>query len=575
MKTFSIKIDPLTNEEYYEVYLRGQQLLSDPMLNKASSFTREERENLDLGGLLRSEISNIETQVQRSYAMFQRKHDDIEKYIFLQGLLNRNETLFYRLVYENLKEMVPIVYTPTVGQACLMLSHITRRYRGIYISPENISNIDRIFQSINLPRVYLIVVTDGERILGLGDLGSDGMGIPVGKVNLYVAAGGLHPACCLPITLDVGTKNEKLLNDPFYLGYRHSRLDGKEYDDFIERFVLGVKRNFPEALLQWEDFAKNKAFKLMDRYRDRILSFNDDIQGTGATALAALMTAMRVKKTTFSKQKFIIVGMGQAGSGIAFNIKSALKEEGLSDQEIREHIFALDQPGLLIDDMPGLEDQMKQFTQSRASIANWKLESPDQITLMDVVKNTKANVLVGVTAKAGLFSREILEQMAKNDERPVILSLSNPTSKSECTLKDVFEATKRKRFIASGSAFTPITDGDKKFMASQCNNMYVFPGVGLGALISKSTKVTYKMFLSASKALSNMVTDEQMNNGLLLPDIGNIREVSYRIAKAVAIESRDSGLGRIIEDDQLDQIIKKAQWYPQYLPFRPGQIGTI
>ncbi len=304
MKNFSFKIDPLTGEEYYEVYVRGQQLLNDPLLNKASAFSDEERHALDLIGLLRPGLSNIETQMERSREMYQRKPDDLERYIYLQSLLDRNETLFYKLLVENLTEMVPIVYTPTVGTACQQLSHITRRYRGVYITPENIGHIDQIFQSVSLPQVSLIVVTDGERILGLGDLGSDGMGIPVGKVNLYVAAGGLHPACCLPICLDVGTNNERLLRDPLYLGHACQRMTGKPYDDFVEKFVLGVKRNFPDALIQWEDFSKQKAFTLLERYRERVLSFDDDIQGTGATALAALMTAMRIKKSSFKEQRF-------------------------------------------------------------------------------------------------------------------------------------------------------------------------------------------------------------------------------------------------------------------------------
>src|SRR5512142_1184138 len=385
MKTFSFKIDPLTGEEYYEVYVRGQQLLNEPLLNKASAFTVDERHALDLGGLLRPGLSNIDTQMERSLEMYHRKPDDLERYIYLQALLDRNETLFYKLLSDNLTEMVPIVYTPTVGTACQQLSHITRRYRGVYITPENIGNIDEIFQSISLPQVSLIVVTDGERILGLGDLGSDGMGIPVGKVNLYVAAGGLHPACCLPICLDVGTNNERLLRDPLYLGHCCGRLTGKAYDDFVEKFVLGVKRNFPDALIQWEDFAKHKAFTLLDRYRDRVLSFDDDIQGTGATALAELMTAMRIKKSTFKEQRFVIVGLGQAGSGIAMNIRAMLREEGLSDEEIRRRIFAMDQPGLLMQDTPGLEDQQRPFAQTRASIADWKVEQPNKLTLLDVV----------------------------------------------------------------------------------------------------------------------------------------------------------------------------------------------
>lgn len=571
MKTFTIKIDPLTGEEYFEVYLRGQQLLNDSFLNKASAFSHEERMNLGLVGLLRSGISDIEIQRQRSFQMYTRKHDDIEKYIFLQGLLDRNETLFYSLLTEHLTEMLPIVYTPTVGKACMMLSHITRRYRGIYISPDNISNIDTIFQGISLPDVSLMVVTDGERILGLGDLGSDGMGIPVGKINLYVAAGGLHPACCLPICLDVGTNNERLLNDPLYLGYRKRRLEGQEYDDFVERFVLGVKRNFPNALLQWEDFAKHTAFKLLERYRDRILSFNDDIQGTGSVTLAAIMTAMQIKKQKFSDQKFVIVGMGQAGVGIAHSILSTLKEEGLSEEEAKNKIFAFDIPGLLMEDTVALESPQKPFAQKRSAITNWELENPGKISLMDVIKNSKASVLIGVTAQSGLFDKEILTQMAKNSERPVIFALSNPTSKTECTPEEVAKATKGKGIVATGSPFPQFEYEGENYITSQCNNMFVFPGVGLGALVSKSSTITNKMFLKASKALSNMVTEGERKLGMLLPDLKNIRNVSLQVAKAVAIEARDSGLGRLLSDDEYERLIKKSQWEPHYYPYRPGK----
>lgn len=569
MKTYSLKIDPLTDEEYIEVALRGQQLLTDPFLNKGSSFTEEERLSLGLSGLLRSSVSTIETQRARSYEMYGRKHDDIEKYIFLQSLLNRNETLFYSLLNHHLIEMLPIVYTPVVGQACLMLSRITREYRGIYINPENIGNIDEIFREVSLPEVSLIVVTDGERILGLGDLGSDGMGIPVGKINLYVAAGGLHPACCLPICLDVGTNNERLLNDPMYLGYCQRRLEGKEYDEFIERFVLGVKRNFPNALLQWEDFAKHKAFKLLDRYRDRILSFNDDIQGTGAVSLAALLTAMTIKKQRFSDQKFVVVGMGQAGSGIATNIWTMMKEEGATDEEAQSRIFAIDAPGLLMEDTPGLEQYQKKFAQKRSTVAGWKLQNPGVIRLADVVSNSKATVLIGVTAQNGLFNEEILTQMAKNTEQPIIFALSNPTSKSECTPEDVAKWTKGKGLVATGSPFAPFKAEGKEFVTSQCNNMFIYPGMGLGALVSRAAKVTSKMFLSASKALSALVTAEQRSRNMLLPDLKDIREVSFYIAKAVAIEARDSGIGRLLSDEEYERVIRKAQWEPHYYHYRP------
>ena len=569
MKTFSIKIDPLTNEEYFEVHLRGGQLLTDPFLNKASAFSEEERLNLGLTGLLRTTISDIETQRQRSYEMYARKNDDIEKYIFLQALLNRNETLFYSLLADNLTEMLPIVYTPTVGQACMMLSHITREYRGIYITPENIANIDAIFQEVSLPDVSLIVVTDGERILGLGDLGSDGMGIPVGKINLYVAAGGLHPACCLPICLDVGTNTERLINDPLYLGVRQKRLVGKAYDEFIELFVLGVKRNFPHALLQWEDFAKHTAFKLLDRYRERILSFNDDIQGTGAVALAALISAMKIKKERFSDQRFVIAGLGQAGTGIASNIRAMLIEEGLSEAEAGKRIFAYDAPGLLMEDTPGLEEQQKRFAQPRAAVAGWKVDSTGPMPLLDLVRNAKATVLIGVTARTGLFSAEVLGQMGKNADRPIVFALSNPTSKSECTAEQVAQATGGRGIVATGSPFPPFEYGGKTLTTSQCNNMFIFPGVGLGALVSRSSRVTSKMFLKASIALSALVSDEQRCQTQLLPTLNDIRRVSAHVALAVAAEARDSGLGRRVSDGEYQQLITKAQWEPHFYPFRP------
>jgi len=572
MKSFAFEIDPLTGEEYYEVYLRGLQLLTDPLLNKASCFTEEERITLKLDGLLPHGVSRIEDQVERCREAYRPKPDDLERYIYLQGLLNRNETLFYRLLTENLEEMVPIVYTPTVGQACLMMSHIMRHARGIYIHPNNVANIDEIFQNIALPHVQLIVVTDGERILGLGDLGADGMGIPVGKVSLYVAAGGLHPACCLPMCIDIGTNNEKLLKDPLYMGHRRPRLDGTEYFDFVERFVLGVKRNFPDALLQWEDFSKQKAFKLLSRYRERILCFNDDIQGTGATACAALLTAMRIKKSRFADQRYVIVGMGQAGAGIAYNIMAVLKEEGLSEEEARLRIFAIDQQGLLLEEDPVLEEQQRRYAQPRAAVADWKLESAMHIQLMDVMRNGKATVLIGVTAKRGLFDEKVLRQVAQNTDRPVVLALSNPTAKSECTPEEVMKATGGRGLMAMGSPFPPVKIDGTEIGIAQCNNLFIFPGMGLGALVAKANKITDQMFTAASKALSALVTPNQAERGYLLPEMRDIRRVSFEVALAVAREARDAGLGRLLDDEKLAGVIKKAQWAPRFYPYRAGRL---
>lgn len=570
MKTFSIKVDPLTNEEFWEVYLRGQQLLSDPLLNKASAFTPEERHSLELDGLLGCGTSDVDAQIRRNLDAYARKGDDLEKFIYLQSLMDRNEVLFYRLLVNNLTEMVPIVYTPTVGLACQQLSRITRQYRGVYLSPDNIGRIDQILQSISLPNVSLIVVTDGERILGLGDLGSDGMGIPVGKVKLYVAAGGLHPACCLPMCLDVGTNNPALLDDPLYLGWKHPRLEGTEYWNFIERYVLGVKRCFPDALVQWEDFAKHKAFTLLERYRDRVLSFDDDIQGTGAVALAAITTAMRIKKQTFADQRFLIAGLGQAGVGIAQNIRTQLAAEGLSDAAIRQRMFAVDLPGLICDDTPGLSKWQQPFAQPRSAVSGWALATPDRIDLMDVVRNAKPTVFVGVTAQPGLFGRELLEIVTRYESEPVVLALSNPTSKCECTPTQMAEATGGRGFLATGSPFAEVHAGGRVLVTSQCNNLYVFPGVGLGALVARAPKVTDAMFLAAGRTLSALVTPQQEARGYLLPPMEDIRAISRAVAKAVAIEARDAGLGRLVDDDTYEQLIARAQWEPRYSPFRPG-----
>jgi malate dehydrogenase (oxaloacetate-decarboxylating) len=396
------------------------------------------------------------------------------------------------------------------------------------------------------------------------------MGIPVGKVSLYVAAGGVHPAVCLPISLDVGTNNQRLLEDPLYLGIRRPRLRGAEYDEMVEKFILGVRRNFPGALLQWEDFAKHTAFNNLERYRERILSFNDDIQGTGATALAALMTGMRLKKSRFQDERYVIVGMGQAGTGIAMNIRAMLKAEGLSDEEARKRIFAVDMQGLLLDDDPKLEGPQEPLAQRRAAVDGWQLDKPNYIGLQDVVRNAHPTVLIGVTAQPGLFSEAILAETAKHSPRPIVLALSNPTHKCECTPEAVWKATDGQGLVATGSPFAPLPWKGRTLQASQCNNMYVFPGVGLGALVARSSRITDGMFLAASRAISDMVTPEQEARGLLLPEMNDIRRVSAAVALAVGREARDARLGRILDDERLAVIFQRAQWEPAYMAYRPG-----
>jgi len=572
MKLFNFKIDPLTNEEYIEVYIKGPHLMNHSLLNKGAAFSPSERIELGLDGLIRDKVLTIDEQVERAYEMMTRKQDDLEKYIFLQGVLNRNETLFYNLLKRNLTELLPIVYTPTVGLACMLMSHILRKFRGIYITEANIDRIDLILQNIETPDIFLIVVTDGERILGLGDLGSDGMGIPVGKVNLYVTAAGLHPAGCLPITLDVGTNSERLLNDPLYLGVRKPRLCGQDYEIFMEKFILGIKRNFPNALLQWEDFGKKNAFMLLERYQKRILSFNDDIQGTGAVVLSALYSAMKIKKSNFRDEVFVVVGMGQAGAGVCYNITYALKEEGLNDEEIKQRLFAIDINGLILDDMDNLEIQMTPFAQKRERIITWNLDNPNKISLKDVIKNAKSTVLIGATAQPKVFDSEIIQLVNKNTDRPIFFALSNPTSQSECTPKDVYYNTNGKGLIATGSPFEPIDGEYGKMYISQANNMYIFPGIGLGGLITRTPYITHKMFLAASKELSALLSNEELYCGKLLPDLENIREISAKIAIAVAKEARNSGLGIISTDEELEFNVRKAQWDGKYRKYRYAKI---
>lgn len=564
-----MRVDPLTHEIYYDVSLRGRALLFDPLLNKDRAFPHDERADFNLIGLLPDTIGTLEDQVTRNYESYLSKPNDLEKYVFLLSLLDRNETIFYALLTQHTEEMLPIVYTPTVGLACLKLSHIIRRYRGIYITPQNVNDIEQILQNVGLPNVSLIVVTDGERILGFGDLGADGMGIPVGKLALYVAGAGIHPASTLPVCIDVGTNNERLLNDPLYVGVRSQRLIGQAYYDVIERFVQGIRRVFPRALLQWEDFGKGNAFNLLKNYQNRILSFNDDIQGTGSIATAALASALKIKKGHLAKERIAIYGFGQAGSGIANSIATLLqKEEGISIEEARKRIYAVDINGLMIEGDKA-EEYQKNFLQPKSAIANWPIDKTKSPQLEDVVKHGKITILIGVSAQPGIFTDKILRQMAANTDRPIVFALSNPTSKCETTPQAVMAATEGKALMATGSPFAPVEGPNgKSIHISQCNNMYVFPGVGLGAIVCQATKVTPAMFYAASQAVSDSVTENQRAEGHLLPQLTDIRDVSLKVAVEVAKQARQEGIGMNVSDERLAELIKKAMWKPHYYPYR-------
>ncbi len=567
MLNYSKRIDPFTGEEYVEVPFKGSLLAENPMYNKGTAFSLNERFSLDMCGLFPAEVSNLDVQKARTYENFSVKPNELEKYIYMLSLQNRNETLHYALILEHLAEMLPIVYTPTVGKACQQFSHLYRHSRGLYVSARDIAHVDAILANAPFSNISLIVVTDGERILGLGDLGAGGMGIPIGKISLYVSAAGLHPAYCLPVMLDVGTNTESLLDDPLYIGLRQKRLTGDAYDEVVEQFICAVRRRFPTALLQWEDIGKNNAFRLLDKYRERIPSFNDDIQGTGSVAFSVFLSAMKIKREKLRDQRFVFFGQGQAGTGMARQVLSGLRAEGLSEKEARDRVFGVDIDGLLVEGMQ-IRDEQQQVRKERSMVADWELENSDKISLFDTVKNAEATVLVGVTGQSGAFNEKILAQMAKNTPLPIIMPLSNPTAKAECTAEEAFKATGGNCLIATGSPFPPVKMDGKEYIISQCNNLYIFPGVGLGALVSGTPKVTDEMFIAASKALSEMVTPEQHAARQLLPPIDNIRKVSEEIALAVAIEARDNGLGIIKNDDELRIMIQKAMWQPKYLPYR-------
>ncbi len=567
MLKYILQRDPFTGEEYVEVPFKGRRLVEHPIYNKGTAFTQEERESFELYGLFPETVSSLEIQTRRSYGHFQSKTSDLDKYIYLLALQDRMETLFFRLLLDHLEEMLPIVYTPTVGQACLKFSHIYRRPRGLYITPSNIHHIEQILANASFSNVMLIVVTDGERILGLGDQGAGGMGIPIGKSNLYVAAGGIHPAYCLPVLIDVGTNNEGALADPLYIGIKKHRLTGDAYNDIVERFVQGVRRVFPRALLQWEDFGKHHAFDLLHGYRNRICSFNDDIQGTGAVATSALLSAVRAKNQRLQDQRFVIFGQGQAGIGIAGQIMTGLREEGLSEDEARNLIFGIDQDGLLVEGMK-VSPEQRAWLKPRNLVSDWKLADPGTIGLLDTVQNARATVLIGVTGVTGAFSQEVLNALAQNTDVPVVMPLSNPTSQSECRAEEAFRFTEGKCICATGSPFPPVEiDGSMRHV-SQCNNLFIFPGIGLGALVSGTSIITDQMFMAASRAISAMMTAEDLESGRVLPAITDVRRVSVQVALAVAKVARDAGLGLKTDDERLHAMILSALWNPEYLPYR-------
>jgi len=541
--------------------LTGQLLLDNPLLNKGSAFSENERRELGLLGLLPPHSSSIEEQLARTYENYQQKQTDIERYVFLTALQDRNEILFYRLLHDHITEMMPIIYTPTVGEGCRRYSHVFRRPRGLYISYPHRDEIPALLENAPSDRVQVIVVTDGERILGLGDLGIGGMGIPIGKLSLYTLCAGIHPAATLPIMLDAGTDNRELLDDPLYLGWRHERIRGQQYDDFIEAFVDAVKQKFPGVLLQWEDFSKQNAARLLDRYRDRLCTFNDDIQGTGAVTVAGILAAMKVLQADLAAQRIVILGAGSSAIGISHQIVSAMLRTGCSVDEAKHELWLVDSKGLVHTGRLDLEASKRQYAQPIERLTDF-----ERFTFSDVVQNVQPTILIGTSGQAGAFSEQIVRTMAAHVERPIIFPLSNPTSKSEAAPADLLEWTNGRALVATGSPFPPITRGGSSIRIGQCNNAFIFPGVGLGVITSGARRVTDAMFSAAASVLSEFSPALRNPMDALYPSLESVREISYEVALAVGAEAIRAGLSQLRSVNSLEAALANKMWLPRYVP---------
>ena len=533
---------------------RGVELLHDPLLNKGTAFAEAERDALGLRGLLPPRVASQEQQLERVLENFRRKSNELEKYIYLVSLQERNEALFYRLVIENLEEMMPVIYTPTVGLACQKYGHIFRRPRGLYVTSKDRGRIKAILQNWPLHDVRIIVVTDGERILGLGDLGANGMGIPVGKLSLYTACAGIPPAQTLPIMFDVGTNNTGLLADPLYLGLAEPRLRGPAYDELVEEFVTAVQQVFPRACLQFEDFGNSNAFRLLHRYRDRTCTFNDDIQGTAGVTLSGAYSSLRLTGGKLADMRFLFLGAGEAGIGIGDLIVEALKAEGVAEDVARRQCWFVDSKGLVVRSRTDLAEHKLPYAHDHAPVA----------TLLEAVETLKPTMLIGVSGMAQTFTEPVVKAMARLNQRPVIFALSNPTSKAECSADQAYTWTDGRAIFASGSPFAPVTLNGITHTPGQGNNSYIFPGVGLGVIASQSARVTDEMFFLAARTLASLVTEGDLKLGRVYPDLKRIREVSAAIAVAVADNAFQRGLTRMLRPADLPALIKETMYDPKY-----------
>jgi malate dehydrogenase (oxaloacetate-decarboxylating) len=546
---------------------RGMDLLDTPVWNKGTAFDEEERAALGLHGLLPPLIESLQEQSVRAYEAYQAKTTDLERHIYLRQLQDTNETLFYRLMLDHVEEMMPIVYTPTVGLACERFSHIYRRPRGLVVSYPGRDSIAQMLRNRPNPGVDVIVVTDGERILGLGDQGMGGLGIPIGKLSLYTLIGGIHPSRTLPIVLDVGTNNQERLNDPEYLGWLHERITGQEYLDFVDRFVEAVKQELPNACLQWEDFATPNARPLLVRYQKDLLTFNDDVQGTAAVALGAAIGASKVAGKEIKNHRVVFVGAGSAAIGVADYLRIAMVEEGLSEKQARARFWIVDKDGLLNSDRRDLSNEQKVYARDRNEVVGWPRNQHGQIGLAEVISKIDATVLIGLSTVKGMFSESIVREMARKTERPIIFPLSNPTSHSEAEPANLLAWTEGRALVATGSPFAPVKYDGKTIEIAQCNNVFIFPAVGLGVVGSGANRVTDKMLLAAARALGDHSPALDDSAGSLLPRLNTIREVALHIAYAVGTKAQEEGSAPASEPQTLRKKLTESQWFPEYTEY--------
>jgi malate dehydrogenase (oxaloacetate-decarboxylating) len=555
-----------TSGKTCQVSASGFNLINSPRLNKGTAFTDRERDVFDLHGLLPPHVGSLEEQVERRLQALRDEPTAFHKYSFLRDLQDMNETLFYALVLRNIEEMLPLVYTPTVGEGCQRFSEIWKRPRGLFLSYPNRDRMEQMLNHARYDRVKCIVVSDGERILGLGDQGAGGMGIPIGKMALYTALGGVHPEHCLPILLDVGTDNEERLKSPLYVGWRHHRIRGEEYDTFVDAFVNAVKKRWPHVLLQWEDFARTNATRLLDRYRNQLCTFNDDIQGTAAIAAATLLSAINVTGVPLEQQKIVVLGFGTAGIGIVNLLLQLMQDKGIPEAEARRCIYAIGRHGLIVEGGKGVRPEQLPYARTQQEVQDWG-RTNGEIELLDAIRHARPTVLIGVSGQAGAFSETAIREMAKHTDRPIIFPLSNPISCSEATPQNLLDWTQGRALIGTGSPFGSVDFAGKKVHIAQTNNSYIFPGLALGIIASRSRRVTDAMILAAAKELARLVPTAKDKTANLLPSIAESRRLSRSIAKAVGLQAMCDGQAQVAGEEALEREIQENIWEPVYVPY--------